>query len=125
MKRGNVEQLRIIHSDSLEKYNELINAAMFELRNKEPRLEFHQSDPTYAIIRYTEPWKEAETLADEYELERQIRFECCKDCNQVEGMDDGRRRRYWCRYKDAIWYGDRCCEEFYKRHARGERDWIK
>lgn len=125
MKRGSVEQLRIIHSDSLGEYNELINAAMYELRNKEPRLELHQNDPTYAIIRYTETWREAETLSDQYELEKGIRFTCCCDCNQVEGMDDGRRRNYWCKYKDVIGYRDKACEEFYKKHARGDRSWIK
>lgn len=124
MKKGTTEQFRIIHSDQLDEYNYMLNKAMRELRDKSPRVEFHQTDPTYAIIRYSEKWEEPETLADEYQL-KGIRFTCCEDCNCIEGMDDGRRRRYWCRYKDIITYGDKCCEEFYKRFARGDREWIR
>ena len=100
----------------------MLNKAMNELRSKEPRVEFHQHDPTYAIIRYVETWQEPETIRDEYQL-KGIRFACCEDCNQIKGTDDGRRRYYWCKYKDRISYGDNCCEEFYKKYARGETDW--
>lgn len=124
LKKGKTEQFRIVHHDSLEIYNEQLNDAMRELKDKSPRVEFHQTNPTYAIIRYVEEWEEPETLADEYQL-MGIRFTCCDDCNQIEGMDDGRRRRYWCKYKNYIAYGDKACEEFYKKFARGERGWIK
>lgn len=122
MKKGTTEQFRIVHHDVIEIYNEQLNAAMNELRGKNPRVEFHQTDPTYAIIRYTETWMEPEDLRDEYTL-KGIRFTCCEDCNQIEGMDDGRRRTYWCRYQDYIRYGDCACEEFYKKAARGDKSW--
>ena len=122
MKKGKLEQFRIVHADTLTDYNEALNDAMRELKGKAPRVEFHQTDPTYAIIRYTEEWQEAETLSDEYTL-MGIQFTCCCDCNQIKGMDDSRRRRYWCPYKDFIQYGDKACEEFYKKYARGDRSW--
>lgn len=121
MKRVRYEQIRIITGSTVSEYNEALNDALRELRDKEPRVDFHPNNPMFAYVRYEVTEKVAESLADEYEL-KGIRFRCI-DCPLIKGRDDARRRRYWCKYNDCIDINSRACEEFYRRLARGEIPW--
>lgn len=122
MKNVKVEQFRIVHHTSADIYTEELNKAMRELRELNPVVEFHAHDPTYAIIRYTVTEQIPETIADEFSL-KGIRFTCFGDCRLLEGRDDRRKRRFSCPYNDYIDYREQACEEFYKRAARGDREW--
>lgn len=126
MKNVKTEQFRIITGGTVEEYQNRLNAALVELRDKNPQVEFHQSNPMFAYIRYTLTDQIPEDLADEYKL-MGIRFTCYDDCVHCWGQGDRRRTRYECEkeIKGLFPRMEPCCEEFYRRYARGDKSWME
>ena len=118
MKRLQIQQIEIVTGETVEIYNERLNKALRDLKGENVKVEFHQTNPMFAYIRYTITEEIAEGLADEYEL-KGIRC-TCRDCPLIQGTDDRRRHYYWCKYKSIINGTDRACDEFYRMLIRGD-----
>lgn len=118
MIKKTIAKTRVVTADTVELYNDLLDKATDELADYNPHIEFHQTNPMFAYIRYTIERYEAETIADEYTL-KGIKF-TCGDCPMLQGGDDRRRRYCWCEYQTGQTLNTAACDEFYKMLARGE-----
>ena len=94
MKCESIQQFAIVRTDSASAFEDTLNARIMELAKKHPVVAFHETDPLFARISYTESVSVPESLSDEYELAG-VRF-TCKDCPMFapilkeDGTEDSR-----------------------------------
>lgn len=128
MRCGSYLQFRIIMADTVEELTERLNSAFYELRQKEPEVEF---DGLTARIRYREYEYAPEDLREEYSLKGVDLH--CQDCPFFEplrnknGSINRAAKRGDCIFAE---YGftsrdARACERFFKMLNRGDLKIVK
>ena len=68
MKRSSYEQFAIVKSDSASLFEELLNEKVYELRNNYPEVNFSETIPLYAQIKYRKEIIAPESISEEYEM---------------------------------------------------------
>ncbi len=102
MRNESIQRFAIVKADSAAAFEEELNARISELANNRPVVSFHDADPLFARISYTENVKVPETLSDEYAL-KGITFRC-EDCPnftpmaKADGTEDKRLKYGECQY---------------------------
>lgn len=116
MKYSRVQQIICIQEQTAAAFQERVNEALMTVAS--PRIEMDRNVPFTCYIFYTEEKKEAETIADEYELAG-----CghtCEECPHLERTGDKRRKKFRCKYAE---HGLSClsmpaCDKYYEEMER-------
>lgn len=128
MRRDSYLQFRIIMADTVEELTKRLNSAFYELRQKEPEVEF---DGLTARIRYKESELMPEDLREEYSLKGVDLH--CQDCpffeplRNKDGSVNRAAKRGDCQFA-AYGYTSRdavACERLFMMLNRGEIKLVK
>lgn len=122
MRTESFQQFAIVAADSAQSLTEQLNAKLYELRNKSPRVTF---EGLIARIQYTEERVETASLADEYEAQG-ISL-TCQDCpyfepiRKADGSVDRRIRWGECQYSESGRVGRDAavCDQLFKQLNSG------
>lgn len=104
MKSSSYEQFAIVKSDSASLFEKQLNERVYELRNNYPEVNFSESIPLYAQIRYRQETTAPESISEEYEMVG-VRFVCaqCPYFQPVlrkDGEEDPRFKWGECEYSE-------------------------
>ncbi len=124
------QQFAIVKADTAQLFTEMLNAKMYELRQKNPTAEIKSE--SFAVISYTETSSKPEDVSEEYELAG-LRI-TCEDCPlfepiiKADGSED-QRVKYGncpiCEYGRTFKTSRACNELFYMINNREVRLCLK
>lgn len=75
MKRSRYEQFAIVTGDTAQSFSQKLNEEIYRLRDKDPVVEFSDSNPFYARIKYAVNFEAPETIAEASEMDG-VSFVC-------------------------------------------------
>lgn len=128
MRSDSYLQFRIIAADTFDELTEKLNAAMYELRAKDPEVEFEGHT---ARICYKESEMTPEDLRDEYAM-KGVRLHCL-DCpffeplRNKDGSVNRAAKKGDCMFQNygLTWRDAPACERFYKMLNEGDLKVVK
>lgn len=123
MERNSYQQFAIVEEDSAQALTEQLNAELYRLRSKGPKVSF---DQLIAYVQYTETEEVPETLSEEYEA--QGVHLTCEDCPyfcpaiKADGTRDLRAKWGGCHLTEGklTKKSSAVCDELFRRLNSGE-----
>lgn len=118
MKIHTYSQIKVIEAENAKSFEAAFNTAMRELATRHPSYQLDISNYR-AFITYEQDEKEAESIADEYEIIGTTFT--CGQCPYIEVPCDGRIKWCRCTYTDDLKkMSSPCCNTFYEKLSKGQ-----